>query len=382
MSKMSRAAIDKLERLDRALDAIDALLGRLARQGLQRTSGSSAAELQALAQTAHNAGLVRAERQLEALSTHVTRYLERDPLFSVADYARATNQVWLLAHATRRRRAQGTAPAEMLDLLGEARRTYVAVDGPLDLQPLGAWGWHADTGYVGITIALWSTDEPQPLMVTNARPAMHFGTDPAILLRMPLSPTIGLSVRDLSHGAWRFEGARRSRDGRLSIHQKLEVSEGLYAGARAYESVAVDDWRTLCARLRQRDLAPVRPSTEAPLLVYLRPAFADLFVPDPKRARATCTLVDARGMPLRLDVPLRAENNLLVDNLERLYGAGVRPATAPEGLFGRVSVVDGALAFTPYSALFPGGITLRKGGLRRVYSVHLSLESLEGAGRG
>ena len=379
---LTKRELDKLARMDRALDAVDGLLRRLARQGLQRMSRGSTAELRALSQTAHNAGLVRIERQLDALNTHAARYLDRDPLFSTRDYASATNQLWLLARATRRARQDGAPP---IDLVGEARRTYVPVAAPLDLQPLGAWGWHTDTGYIGITIAMFCADPDadthQLLQVTNARPAMHFGTDPAALLRVPVSPTVGKSIRDLSHGAWRFTGAKRSRDGRLSIHQDLTIAEAPYSGAQAYDALATDDWRQLLTRLRDLERAPVRPATEAPLLAYLRPAFADLLHVDHKRARATCTLVDARRMPLRLHVPLRAENNLLVDNLERLYGTAPRPPAPPEGLFGRVSVADGQLLFHPHTALFPEGITLRKGGLRRVFAVHLSLESLDRATR-
>ncbi len=370
---------DQLERMGRALDAIDALLRRLALQGLQRMSSSSSAELLALSQTAHNAGLVRIERQLEALATHVRRYTQRDPLFSMGDYAGAINQVWLLSRAVRRRREEGTLPAEMLDLVGEARRTYTVVDEPMHLQPLGAWGWHTDSGFIGITVAMWCEGRDDLLQVTNARPAMHFGTDPAALLRMHISETVGRSMRDLAHGAWLFEGAKLSRDGRLSIHRDLRVSEGAYKGGRAYAACDVEDWRQLLDRLRDQERAPVRAPTEAPLLAYVRPAFTDLLDVDHKRARAGCTLADARRMPLRLSVPLRGENNLLVDNLERLYGTGVRVGAEPEGLFGRVSVSGGALVFHPYTAVFPDGITLRKGGLRRVHEVHLSLESLEKA---
>ena len=56
---LTKRELDKLARMDRALDAVDGLLRRLARQGLQRMSRGSTAELRALSQTAHNAGLVR-----------------------------------------------------------------------------------------------------------------------------------------------------------------------------------------------------------------------------------------------------------------------------------------------------------------------------------
>ncbi len=348
---------DQLERMPPALDAVEGALSRLGRQGLQRASASSAAELQALAQTAHNAGMVRVERALTALQTYVERYLARDPLFTVGDYGGAINRAWLLCGATRARLAEGKAQPEMLDLLGEARRTYEYVDGPLELQALGAWGWASDTGFIGITACMWS---PGGLLeLASARPAMHFGDDPSVLLRMPVLPD-GKSMARLIHGAWRFENAKASRDGRLSLHQELAVSTAPYLGARAYEALTTDDWRVLLQRLREAAVDPV--GSAPPVLAYIQPRQLGPLTVDDKRAEAWMLATDARDTRLRISVPLRRENTLLVENLGAL-GPGL------DGLFGRARANAGVLVFEPLTAVLP---------TRPEPLCHLTLEPLEG----
>ena len=62
---------DARARLVEALPRLRAALATLGAQGLQRMSAASVAELQALQQTAHFAGLVTVARHLDALATHL-----------------------------------------------------------------------------------------------------------------------------------------------------------------------------------------------------------------------------------------------------------------------------------------------------------------------
>ena len=55
-------------------------------------------------------------------------------------------------------------------------------------------------------------------------------------------------------------------------------------------------------------------------MVYIEPAAVGAVVTDEKRARAVAIARDETGATLDITVPLRRENNLLVDNLERLFG--------------------------------------------------------------
>lgn len=375
-SPLPKRERDQVARMERAFAAIDALLARLGQQGLQRVSRASATELAALKQTAHSAGLIRIERELELLTTLLRRYLERDPLFTVDAYGAAINRVWLLNRAARARREAGDRPSSMLELIGEARRSYVELERELVLQPLGASGWVSDTDFVGVTVYFHASDEDRLLQASNAKPCMYFGRDPRRLLFQQLSDHVDRTIYELAHGAFVFRKAKISSDGRLSLHRELGVAPAPGIGAQAYQSLAVSDWIELVERLRRRELDPV--ARGRPLFAYLEPAGYGPLEIDEKRARATLELVDGRGAPLLLAVPLRPENNFLVDNLERMALTSPRKENLrPDGLFGRAWASRGVLEFAPITAIYHEPITLRMRGEAQLHELHLSLEPLD-----
>lgn len=361
---------DKLERMRVATDLVDERLFKLGLQGLQRMTRSSVVELEALGQSAHNGALIKVERQLSVLGTMVERYVDRDPLFSMSEYVATLNRIWLLVGAARQRLELGQSPAEMIDVVGEARRTYTTRES-LSIQPIGAWGWASDTGYIGVTIYFVVAEEPGTVVqATNAKPSDYFGTDPRSLLNMPVSDTLRQSIHDFAHGSFVLDNAKLSADGRLSLHRGLQVFDAPYAGARAYGPFAADTWRELVDRLRDNTLSPL--SGGGSMMAYVEPAGFGPLVIDDKRSIASVVLTDALGESLRIEVELRAENNALIDNLEVLLGGGV---PLPDGLFGRVSVRGGQLVLFPFTALFDKGVKLEgRGGRGKVHQWHLSLE--------
>jgi hypothetical protein len=377
-----KADRDRLGRMAEAFDRIDAALFALGLQGLQRVTPSSVAELKALEQTAHNAGMVRVERQVETLATHVQRYLEKDPLFTMDAYSTTLNRLWLLNRQTRQRHATGALPGQFLELLGEARRSYEERTEPLTLQPLGAVGWVSDTDFVGITVHFWAEGhDGEPLQASNCKPCMYFGRDPAKLLNEAVNDTLTLSMRDLSHGAYEFRRAKVSRDGRLSLHKDLVVTPAPYLGAKAYAALAVPDWATLVDRLRAGDVQPVEGAGGR--MAFLEPTHWGELRVDEKLQRATADLGDAQGATLTLEVPTRAENNLLLDNLEAMLGTTKRRARVlPDALFGRAAVSEGRLTFFPYTAVYNHAVVSSDRGRRRVNELHLGLESLRGVTAG
>ncbi|MCB9550356.1 MAG: hypothetical protein H6705_00280 [Myxococcales bacterium] len=366
---------DQLDRMADALDAIDALLHRLALQGLQRMSRQSADELQALAQTAHSAGLITIERDLARLTTHLGRALDRDPLFDPAAFADAHNRIWLVARAARARLARGEGPAAMTDLIGLARRAYEPHPA-LEVQALGADGWVSDSGFVGVTV--WYAAGDRLLQAAAARPTLYFGTDPTRLLHFPPHDTYTHSLADLAHGAWRFDAVKLSADARLSMHKDLVIEPAPWRGARAWEPWHARRWRDAVERLRAAELHPLGATD--PVAVYIEPAAIAPVVTDDKRNRATARATDATGATLDISVPLRRENNLLVDNLERLFGPRRQDADLPpcDGLFGRLDVDADRLVLHPITGVWRRPLRLpRRRGLH--HTAHLSLESLEGA---
>jgi len=373
-----KAERDKRARMARAFGKIEGLLFSLGQTGLQRMSQSSAVELEALGQTAHNAGLIKLEREIGALGAHVQRYLARDPLFRLPAYQRTVNRIWMLNRSARRLFEAGTDLEAMREVLGEARRRYQRVERPLEMQVLGASGWVTDSGFVGVTIFFQSAEDAVVYQVSSARPTMYFGADPRRLLHQTLSDALPYTVHDLSHGSFAFREAKVSLDHRLSVHRELGIAEAPTRGLRVYDRVKVGSWVELLDRLRALRSRPDEIRTEA--LVYIEPAALGRLTVDDMRAVATLPLLDASGARMTLTVSLQEDLNLLVDNLERLLSPdhGLRP----EGFFGRAWVAGGALRFFPYTAVYHEPITLKLRGERRVNEVHLSLEPLTKVHRG
>lgn len=374
---LPKAVRDKLHRMSLAFDKIDRLLLRLGLQGLQRMSTSSAVELQALQQTAHNAALISIERELDKLATHVQRYLDRDPLFTMATYLDTINRIWLLNAKARQLHGEGTLPVEMIDVIGEARRSYDLVAEPITLQPLGASGWVTDTDFVGITIYFYVDGKPDLIYeAASCKPTMYFGNDPRHLMHQSISDYVSHSIYDMAHGAFEFTNAKLSRDGRLSLHKELKVAKAPYIGGRAYEALSVSSWTELLSRLRTQQLHPI--SGTATSEAFIEPANFGPVVIDEKNARALVELEDEGGGTLSIEIPLRPENNFLVDNLEYMLGkSGRSKKLVPSAMFGRTWIAEGQLKFFPYTAVYNQAVVITEYGQKRVNEVHLSLESLK-----
>ena len=256
------------------------------------------------------------------------------------------------------------------------------------MQPIGAWGWVSDTGYLGVTIYFMVHDQPGVVyQASNAKPTDYFGTDPRRLLNQFVSDYLPYSISDFAHGAFVISNARISRDGRLSLHKELEVHEAPWAGAGAYKAHAVATWTELIDKMRNRDLHPL--SGGGSLMAYVEPAGYGPLTIDEKAGRAWSALLDDNEQVMEIDIPLRAENNFLIDNLEDLLGVPAEQRTGakrrqgndgpslPSGMFGRVRQSRGKLSFFPYTAVYDSAIHLggRRG--KKAHEWHLSLEQLQ-----
>ncbi|MEZ4322807.1 MAG: hypothetical protein R3F61_35395 [Myxococcota bacterium] len=367
---LSRTAETKRERLGEGVARVDRVLFRLGQQGLARLSSATVTELSALVQTAHNAGMVKVERELETLSTQVQRYLDRDPLFHMDRYLDVVSRTWLLNGAARKAFDTGLDPADLKALLGEARRTYELQPEPIEVQAMGAQGWVTDSDFVGITVYV-RAGGGEVLQISNARPCAYFGNEPRRLLTMGLSEYVDTTIQALSHGAFVFGNAKRSADGRLSVYADLTITPSAWRGASVYDGIAADSWDGLAALLRESAVHPVGGGGGR--LVLVEPAGLGPVAIDEKAQVARMDLLDARGAKLEVRVPLRPENNLLVDNLETL---GRRPELRPPAWFGRATAAGG-LSFFPMTAVYGTPVRLRGRQDLRVNEIHLTLEDLE-----
>lgn len=318
-----------------------------------------------MGQLAHNAGLVRVARGLEAMVTTLERYQSRDPLFDVGAYSRLLSRVWLDVQAARAGLEHAERASDLAAVTGVARRTYTELPAPLLVQPVAAQGWVTDSGFVGITVHLWSPTRAGLVQATVTRPSRSFGADPAILLRFGLSEYSALRVSDLAHRTWILSGAKLSADGRLSLHRELHLASAPPMAQAALKALHVDGFPELLERVREQG-SP---------LAFFRPARFGTLHKDRKRARASLEVTDRAGRRARLQTPARIENRLLLDNLAQL-SAGRRPR--PSGLIVRALLVGGELALSPVGAVFDVPVRVGGRGLP-VWAVHLSIESLEGA---
>lgn len=366
MAELTKRERDKLIRMHAAFDRLDRTLFDLGRQGLQRLSRPVLDQLLAAEMVAHNAGLVKVERELAALATQARKYLERDPVFRAADWLGTLNRAWELNNAARDAWAPDVHPNELAPITGVARRSYELVERPLSVQAVGASGWVTESDFVGITVWLHEAETGALYQASAARPVAYFGNDPRRLLYGEISDHHSLSMLDLSHGAWTLDNAKVSADGRLSLHRDLFVEPGPWGGAQAYQKLFAKDWLTLVDRLRDDAL-----DGRSRNLVYVEPVDVSRVVIDDKHAVARCRMSDANGAWMTVYIRLQEHANATVDSLTRLTA---EPELRPDGWFGRAWVSGGELRFLPHTALFHDPVLLELRGRREVHAFHLALE--------
>ncbi len=339
---------------------------RYAVAGLGRLGDTVPAELEALRQVAHHAGLIRAEREIEALSTVVDRWTRRDPLFRPDAWLSGLSRVFSLLVAARR--VEGASEEIVRAVLGEVRRTYHPVKGALVVTALGAHGWVTDSGFVGVTVAL--SAETLVILVSNTRPTLAM-TSPQGLWNLPLSEGTGLSPADLATGAWRLENARVSDDGRLSMAAGLVVTRLPPPGLSAWEPYRVAVWTDLVDRLT----GPPDPlASSAAVFVLLEPTDVSEPVSDEVRNQVVVRLCDSVGAEVRVVVTVRPETAILRENLAWV---AANPHRRPIGWFGRCDVDAHGIRLDVWTLLFDGAVRTRRG-LANV--VHVTMETLS-AGR-
>lgn len=352
------------------MSQIRARVRGLVEGGIERASRGLVEELAEAARAAHQARLVRLERELTATGALVARYVDRDPLFRLGGWISACNRLWWLAATAERAIADPTIDGSERDaVLGVVRRSYTPVDGTVTVASLGATGWVSDTGYAGITVHLWDPASARVIQATCARPTALVGTDPRRLLFQPVSEVSLLTVFELAHGAWTLDDVRLSSDLRLSLHGGLVAVPAPPMGARAYAGCVVDGATALIDRLADAELDPIGGSA---VHAWIELSAVRRVQHDETRAVVTAELVDRRGDVMRVVVPVRADRDVLVDNLARL---ALRP---PIGVFGRAYLGDGELRFEPYTAVLADPVQLGFRRAGRVHEVHLALEPMPG----
>ena len=366
------AASSKLARVDPALDRVEELIRRIAEHGFSRATAATVREIRQASQIAHHARLVRIERELEGLASTVEGYLARDPLGQPRQMMASVNRIWLLARRTRAARIDAEVPADLEPVAGIPRRTYLPVDAEVPVVPIAASGWVTASGFAGVTIELWSPDRGA-MSASMVRPVHLVRSDPRRLLSLSVSQATPTSIRALCHGAWTLGGVKMSSDARVSLSSDLVALPAPIPGRSALDPIAVDSASAILDRLQSRGLDPI--SGLGSVLAYLEPvSFGEVRI-DEVAARAVATVRDRTGARLTVMVPIRADRDVLIDNLSAL-GEGT---WSPDGLVVSARVVAGGLRIDPLTVVFGSPVRLK--GVGRTHLVHLTLEGLAGARR-
>lgn len=357
--------------MSEAIERVRAVLVDVARAGLQRVTPGTSSEIHAASQWAHHARLTRIERELIALRTQVDRYLARDPLFRTDAFMDRANRLAWRTRCLQEVLEAGGDSQQIEQLVGVPRRTYTPVDASLLVVPLAMRAWCSDTDFMGVTTTFWAPDLGLLVEAGLARPTAHFGTDPRRLAWQLVNDDMGLTMQELSHGAWKLDGVRLATDGRLSLTRDTYAQVAAYPLATALMPLRCAGALEVLDRLETDALGPLDGGLGA--WVYVEPAHFGVRVIDDTRARATCPLTDSQGCHFELVVPLKPENQMLVDNLQHL----AVPESRPDGLIAWAQVSGERLALLPATAVFRESVDLKQ--RRRtltVQQVHLSVESL------
>ncbi|MEO0605518.1 MAG: hypothetical protein AAF211_29070, partial [Myxococcota bacterium] len=139
-------------------------------------------------------------------------------------------------------------------------------------------------------------------------------------------------------------------------------------------TIAAADLAAIVDRL---DAAPSGPLDPAPrALVYLEGIQVERPTIDDTRALVRSAIRDRQGRRLAVTVPLRAEHDTLVDNLELCS----TPAWSPDGLLAEASLGRDGIALSPISAVFSRPVDLGRR-VKGAHLVHLTVEPLGRARR-
>ncbi len=364
----------KLERIGAALDRVDELLFRVAEHGLERVTTATLRDFQAVSQTAHHARLPLIERELEAMTSQLRRYLDRDPSFVPWGFVSSANRVWMRVAQTRLALPAAATVLDLEPITGVPRRRYDDVRGERDVVCVGAAGWVTDSGYVGVTAHLFDRTDQRFVEAAMVRPDRMFGPVPSRLLRQPLHDDALLTMQEFCHGAWTLSGVRRSDDGRLSLHRHLQVSPAPHPGRASLDPLSVPDAAAILDRLASRAQDPIGGLGE--LLVLVEPVSVGRVALDDTHARASVRIRDVHGAGFRVSMPLRPQHDILLDNLKLLGTA----EWSPDGLVGMASVSRGSLRFRPMTAVYERPVSLGRR-IASTHLVHLTVEPLERARR-
>ncbi len=315
--------------------------------GLSHLSAGMQERFTTLAVWAQGAEYPRLALLLRRLADHIELLLARA---GGADEHRLLDELTLaqaLVEALGAAAAQDLTPVR---LIGQARTRYDET-GTLEVLGLGARPWRAASGYVGLTMLLWSPQEGF-LSCTDARPESLRGFDPVARYRAP-GPWSGLGAPQRATGQrLALVGAQLNEARRLSARDSTSASL-LPAQAEAWSAERLSPWTDWAALAASRQAGRSLLDRPGPMeaWAFLQPGRIGPCRFDEHRQTLLWPLWDAEGRELLAELPYDRFNAPALAHLEALPAGAVT-----DGLIvvAQVRSLGGRLVAEPLSLIRPG----------------------------
>lgn len=315
--------------------------------GLAHLSNAILQRFTTLAVWAQGAEYHRLALLLRRVADHVDLLLQRA---GSADEHRLLDELSLanaLVDALAAAAARGLAPAQ---LVGRARTRYDETS-TLELQGLGARPWRSSSGYVGLTMLLWSARDGF-MACTDARPEALSGFDPIARYKAP-GPWSGLGAPQRATGQrLALVGAQLNEAMRLSARDSTSATL-LSADPQAWSAEQLRPWTHWAALVAARSAGQSLLTRPAAMQdwAFLQPSQLGACSFDHARQTLLWPLVDAEGRVLLGELPFDRCNAHAMERIEALpSGENVAGLI----VVAQVHARQGSLVALPFSLVRPG----------------------------
>jgi len=265
--------------------------------GLSHVTPEAADRLGALGVSARATGLPLLSRFIAAAAGLTDGLAAHDDDTPEDAAAAALARVWALTRAL-----DEATPQALPGLVGDVRRSFDVADD-LELVPLGAQWWVAESGARGVTLFLWDATSAQFRSVTTSRPA---GVD-AGFARSADAPYFWGAPLSVLDGPFRLLGPRVAADGSLSPTADRVVRDGGFTEA-SLRAIVAPDWQGLGYR-------PPRFGRVSESFHLLEPARRDAMTIDEPAQQLVWPMAGADGVRIELRQPIAGDYDRRIDNL-------------------------------------------------------------------
>ncbi|MHA1339053.1 MAG: SWIM zinc finger family protein [Promethearchaeota archaeon] len=373
------------ERVEDALEDVENFLITLHTQGLQRLSSITLEWANQLFIKTQIAKLANINKQLKIISELINKYLNRSPLFEIAEYKAVINNLtnyYLLTKNLLEGKKINHPDVNPEVIIGKFRSEYIE-HGDIAAQCLGMKGWISkDEKFIGISGYFLNLKKLSLFSITQALPTYYFGDNPSSIYHNTIK-SIDESMADLAHGAFYFSNVKFNDKGNLSLHKELEIKKirlRLLKDLEEFHKFRINNWLDLINILCNREIHPIPMPYELNNYYVLEPASWGKFEFDPIGQEYKSIIADANQKTIVLRVENKPFNRKIIKNLQLIYK---NKDLIPNALFGIISVKDSLISVWPISLFYYQGIGYKKRSyysqteIKLIGEFHLNLEYAE-----